>query len=121
MGTRLDKLAREGDKSNMPFGEMLRNPMLKRALEVSEERMGRVVGKLLASERVTTGLETLSSAIQAKETFDKGVRQALHAANLPSKDDVASLKQKLAELESMIDGLAAKVEREDPPDEDGRG
>ena len=51
MGTRLDKLAREGDKSNMPFGEMLRNPMLKRALEVSEERMGRVVGKLLASER----------------------------------------------------------------------
>jgi hypothetical protein len=106
----------------MPFGEMLRNPMLKRALEVSEERMGRAVGKLLASERVTTGLETLfSSAIQAKETFDKGVRQALHAANLPSKEDVASLKQKLAELESMIDGLAAKVEREDPPDEDGRG
>lgn len=96
--------------------------MLKRALEVSEERMGRVVGKLLASERVTTGLETLfSSAIQAKETFDKGIRQALHAANLPSKDDVASLKQKLAELESMIDGLAAKVEREDSPDEDGRG
>jgi len=96
--------------------------MLKRALEVSEERMGRVVGKLLASERLTTGLETLfSSAIQAKETFDKGVRQALHAANLPSKDDVASLKQKRAELEAMIDGLAAKVEREDPPDEDGRG
>ena len=89
--------------------------MLKRALEASEDRMGRVVGKLLASERVTTGLQTLfSSAMQAKETFDKGVRQALHAANLPSKDDVASLKQKLAELESMIDGLAAKVERDGP-------
>ncbi len=86
--------------------------MLKRALEASEERMGRFVGKLLASERVTTGLQTLfSSAVQAKETFDKGVRQALHAANLPSKDEVASLKQKLSELESMIDGLAAKVER----------
>ena len=54
--------------------------MLKRALEASEERMGRAVGKLLASERVTSGLQTLfSSAIQAKETFDKGVRQALHA------------------------------------------
>lgn len=105
----------------MPFGEMLKNPMLKRALAASEERMGRAVGKLLASERVTSGLQSLfSSAIQAKQTFDKGVRQALHAANLPSKDDVASLKQKLSDLESMIDGLAAKVDRAGPPDEDGR-
>jgi hypothetical protein len=105
----------------MPFGEMLKNPVLKRALEASEERMGRAVGKLLASERVTSGLQSLfSSAILAKQTFDKGVRQALHAANLPSKDEVASLKQKLSELESMIDGLAAKVDRAGPPDEDGR-
>jgi hypothetical protein len=103
----------------MPFGEMLKNPMLKRALQASEERMGRAVGKLLANERVTSGLQSFfTSALQAKETFDKGVRQALHAANLPSKDDVASLKQRLSELESMIDGLTAKVNRA-PPDEDG--
>jgi hypothetical protein len=44
-------------------------------------------------------------------TIDKGVRQALHAANLPSKEDVASLKRKLEELESMLDGLAERVER----------
>jgi len=105
----------------MPFGDMLRNPMLKRALEASEERMGRTVGKLLASERVTAGLQTLfSSVMQAKDTFDKGVRQALHAANLPSKDEVASLKQKLADLESMIDGLAAKVDRDGKAGDDDR-
>ena len=99
----------------MALRELLENPMLRRALAAGEDRMGRVVGKLLASDRVTSGLQTLvSSAIQAKSTFDKGVRQALHAANLPSADEVAALKQKLSELESMIDGLADKVGRADP-------
>ena len=105
----------------MALREMLENPMLRRALAAGEERMGRVVGKLLASDRVTSGLQTLvSSAIQAKSTFDKGVRQALHAANLPSADEVAALKQKLSELESMIDGLADKVGRTgEPPSGEG--
>ncbi len=96
----------------MALREMLENPMLRRAVAAGEERMGRVVGKLLASDRVTSGLQTIvTSAIQAKSTFDRGVRQALHAANLPSADEVAALKQKLSELESMIDGLADKVGR----------
>jgi hypothetical protein len=30
--------------------------------------------------------------------------------NLPSTDDVAELRRKLSELESLVDGLAAKVE-----------
>jgi hypothetical protein len=96
----------------MILDDVLRNPVLKKALQAGEERMGKVVGKLLASDRVSSGLSTLvSSALQAKTTFDKGVQQALHAANLPSKDDVAALKRRLDELESMIDGLSARVER----------
>ena len=94
----------------MILDDVLRNPVLRRALEAGEERMGRVMGKLLASDAVATGLQTLvSSALQAKQTFDKGVQQALHAANLPSRDDVAALKRKLEELESVIDGLSARV------------
>jgi hypothetical protein len=104
----------------MSLDDVLRNPMVKRALAAGEERMGRVVGKLLASDSVTTGLQTLvSSALQAKVTFDRGVQQALHAANLPSRDDVAALKKKLAELESMIDGLAERVPGPDGEPEDG--
>ncbi len=96
----------------MKLEDVLRNPVLKRALEAGEERVGKVVSGLLASDRITTGLQTLvGSALHAKETFDRGVGQALHAANLPSRDDVASLKKKLAELESMIDGLTERVER----------
>ena len=105
----------------MILDEMLRNPLLKRAMQAGEERVGRVVGKLLASDEITTGLQRLvGSALQAKETFDRGVKQALHAANLPSQDDVASLKRKLEELESMIDGLAERVDRA-PGRKDGDG
>jgi hypothetical protein len=31
--------------------------------------------------------------------------------NLPTTDDVAELKKRLAELESIIDGLAERIER----------
>jgi hypothetical protein len=99
----------------MKLQDVLRNPVLRRAVEAGEERVGKVVAGLLASDRITAGLQTLvGSALQAKETFDRGVGQALHAANLPSRDDVASLKKRLAELESMIDGLTERVERPSP-------
>ncbi len=94
----------------MILDDVLKNPALRRALAAGEERVGKVVGRLLSSEAVTSGLQGLvTSALQARETFDRGVQQALHAANLPSRDDVAALQRKLEELESMIDGLAARV------------
>ncbi len=93
----------------MLFDRVLENPLLKKALEAGEEQVGRVMGKLLAGG----GLETLAAtARQARETHERGVSQALHAANLPSKDDVAALKRRLAELEAMLDGLSEKVGRE---------
>jgi hypothetical protein len=97
----------------MPFGDVLKNPLLRRAIEAGEEQVGRVVGKLLAHDGVATGLQTLlSGAAHARETLEKGVSQALRAANLPSKEDVAGLRKKLEELEAMIDGLAERVDRE---------
>ncbi len=94
----------------MLWDDVLRNPMLKRALEAGEEQVGKVMGKLLASDGLTSGLQTLvANAMQARQTLEKGVSQALHAANLPSREDVAALKRRLEELESMLDGLADKV------------
>ncbi len=103
----------------MRFDELLENPMLKKALQAGEEKVGKVMGKLLASEGLTAGLQSLvSSALQAKGTFEKGVSQALHAANLPSRDDVAALKRRLEEIEEMIDGLADRI---GPPPGPGSG
>jgi hypothetical protein len=105
----------------MILDDVLRSPVLKKALEAGEQQVGRVMGRLLSSDRVTSGISSLvTSAVQAKQTFDRGVREALHAANLPSKDDVASLRRKLDELESMLDGLAARVEGNGAPAEAGR-
>jgi hypothetical protein len=66
----------------MPFDDLVRNPLLRRALEVGEDRVAKVMTRLLAT------------------------------ANLPSKDDVVTLRKKLEELEAMIDGLAERVDRD---------
>jgi polyhydroxyalkanoate synthesis regulator phasin len=96
----------------MPFGDILGNPLLQKALKAGEEHVGKVVGKLLANEGVASGVQTLlSGAVQARASLERGVSQALHAANLPSRDDVDALRRKLDELEAMIDGLAEKVDR----------
>jgi hypothetical protein len=102
----------------MLFDDVLKNPLVKKALEAGEEQVGRVMGKLLASDGLTGSLQSLATtARQARETLERGVSQALHAANLPSRDDVAALKRRLAELEAMLDGLSEKVGR----DGGGRG
>jgi polyhydroxyalkanoate synthesis regulator phasin len=96
----------------MPFGDILGNPLLQKALKAGEEQVGKVVGKLLADERVVSGVQTLlTGAAQARASLERGVSQALHAANLPSRDDVDALRRKLDELEAMLDGLAEKVDR----------
>ena len=106
----------------MTLDDLLKSPALRRVLSVGEERVGKVVGRLLASEAFTSGLQVLlTSALQARETFERGVQEALHAANLPSRGDVAALKRRLEELESLIDGLAARVGGPGAAREEGEG
>ncbi len=103
----------------MILDDVLKNPTLRKALAAGEEQMSKVMGRLLSNERVTTGLSGLvRSALQARETFDRGVQQALRAAHLPSREDVAALRRKLEELESMIDGLADRVGEPRPRSDD---
>src|SRR5512146_866966 len=90
---------------------LLRNPAVRKALAMGEERMGRLVTQLLSNEKVMHGVQTMvSSALNAKSTFDKGVKSAMQAVNLPSTEDVDELRRKLAELESVVDGLASKLD-----------
>jgi hypothetical protein len=94
----------------MILDDVLKNRTLRKALAAGEEQVGKVMGRLLSSEAVTTGLQGLvRSALSARETFDRGVQQALRAAHLPSREDVAALRRKLEELEAMLVGLADRV------------
>jgi hypothetical protein len=100
----------------MILDDLLRNPAVKRAMSAGEERVGKLVTQLLASERVVHGVQSmLSSALTAKSTFDRGVRTALGAVSLPTTEEVDELRRKLTELEAMLDGIAAKVDRSDKP------
>ncbi len=104
----------------MRFDDLVKNsPLLKKALAAGEEQVGKAIGTLLASDGLSGGLRAIASgAAQARETLEKGVQQALHAANLPSRDDVAALRRRLDELESLLDGRAEKV---DAPGRGGEG
>jgi uncharacterized protein YhaN len=98
----------------MMIDELLKNPVVKRALAAGEERMGKLVTQLLSSERVMHGVQTVvASALNAKSTLDKGVKTAMQAVNLPTTEDVEELRRKLSELETMLDGLAEKVARDE--------
>jgi len=85
----------------MAWGDVLRHPALRKALQEGEERLGRTVGKLLADERVASGAQ-------------RGIARALRAANVPSRGDVESLRRRIEELEAMLEGLRKK-------DRGGRG
>ena len=99
----------------MLFDDVLKNPVLKKALAAGEEQAGRVVAKVLSSEAVATGLQgLLSAASTARATLDAGLQTALKAANLPSAGEVQALKQKIDELEALIDELSARLD-ETPP------
>ncbi len=100
----------------MLFDRLLANPILKKALSVGEEQAGRVVTKVLASEAVATGLQGLiSAAATARTTLETGVQTALKAANLPSAGEVQSLKQKVDELEALLDDLSSRLDAAPPP------
>jgi hypothetical protein len=103
----------------MRFDDVLRNPLLQKALQAGEAQAGKVVGRLLSSEAVTSGLQNLlSAASSARATFNAGVQGALKAANLPSAGDVQALRQKIGELEQLIDDLSARLDQEEAADLD---
>ncbi len=92
---------------------ILKSPAVRKALAMGEERMGRLVTQLLSNEKVMHGVQTVvSSALQAKSTLDKGVKTAMGAVNLPSTEDVEELRRKLSELESVVDELGQKLDRQ---------
>ncbi len=100
----------------MLFDDVLKHPVVKQVIASGEERATQVVGKLLADERVTKGLqEVLAAAAAARSTVESGLQAALHAANLPTAEEVRTMRQKLSELEAQVEALSARLERNGTP------
>ena len=90
---------------------MLRdNPMFKKMIETGEERMSKIASQLLSNEKFMGALQkTVTTAIEAKGTIEKGVQTALGAMNIPTAGDVKKLEGKLEELEKVFEGLSARI------------
>jgi uncharacterized protein YlxW (UPF0749 family) len=96
----------------MLFDDVLKHPTVKQVIASGEERATRVVGKLLSDERVSHGLqELLAAAAAARATVESGVQAALHAANLPSAEELRTMRQKLSELEAQVESLDTRLKQ----------
>jgi hypothetical protein len=95
----------------MLFDDVLRNPLLKKAIAAGEEQAGRVVGKLLSSDAIATGLQGLiTAASTARATFEAGVQTALKAAHVPAAGEVEALRHKVEDLEALVGNLSARLD-----------
>jgi len=98
----------------MLFDDLLKHPAVKQVIATGEEQATKVVGKLLSDQRVSQGLqELLAAAAAARATVESGVQAALHAANLPTADELRSMRQKLSELEAQVEALNSRFREED--------
>ncbi len=88
------------------------NPVMKKLVATGEERIGKLVQQLMANEKFVAGVQTIvTRAFSAKGVMDKTVRTALSAMNLPSTGDVEVLKEKIQELEQVLQAVEGKLDQ----------
>lgn len=88
------------------------NPVMKKLVATGEERIGKLVQQLMANEKFVAGVQTIMTrAFSAKGAMDKTLRTALSAMNLPSTGDVELLKEKIQELEQVLQQVEGKVDQ----------
>ncbi len=98
----------------MLFDDVLKHPVVKQVIATGEEQATKVVGKLLSDQRVSQGLqELLAAAAAARSTVEAGVQAALHAANLPTAEELRTMRQKLSELEAQVEALNSRFKFEE--------
>ena len=70
------------------------------------------VPALLSNERFVMAIQTLiQRTLSAKGVLDKSLRSALAAMNLPSTEDVESLRRKIADLDATLSRIESKLEK----------
>ncbi|HTP50278.1 MAG TPA: hypothetical protein VMK42_06250 [Anaeromyxobacteraceae bacterium] len=98
---------------------LLNHPIVKQARAAGEAQFGKAVAQLLSGDRTSALRAMLAAAGEARQRLDRGLRAALDAAQVPSTQDVEDLKRRLAEMEELIDRLAARLARKESGEDDG--
>ena len=86
------------------------NPVVKRLVQTGEAQVGKIVQQVLANEKFVSGIQTVvQTTLTAKGAFDRNIRVALSAMNLPSTQDLEIIRNKVGELEAVLVKLDEKV------------
>ena len=86
------------------------NPLVKKWVATGEAQVGKLAQQILANEKFVTGIQTVvQKTLGAKGAFDRNIRVALSAMNLPSTQDLEQLRGKVSELEAVLVKLDEKV------------
>lgn len=85
-------------------------------MNLGEDRMGELVGQLLANPSFAKTVErAVTSGLRAKQNVDSTLTTVFSAANVPTVDDISEVKTKLGELEDAMadveDRLVRLIER----------
>ncbi len=80
--------------------------VVKRILDRGEELIGKVTNQVLSNEQFLTALQTIiTRAVATKTRVDKNVQHALSSLNLPSTADLQKLRDRIGDLEELLDGM----------------
>ena len=86
------------------------NPVVQRLVQSGEAQVTRVVQAVLANEAFLGTVQSLvQTSLAAKGSFDKSLRAALGAMNLPSRTDLEALGERVGALEALVSELDARV------------
>ena len=121
--TRAKRSARRAAGNARTAGAMLRQTWgaAVTALSAAEEEMARQLKGLLRRNRITPGdasatISALRTRLERerrslKRALDSAVHGALASINVPSRQEVAELTQKVEELSRRIEGLGTSARR----------
>jgi polyhydroxyalkanoate synthesis regulator phasin len=86
------------------------NPMVKRLVETGEAQASKLVQQILSNEKFVSSIQSVvQTTLTAKGAFDRNIRAALGAMNLPSAGDLEQIRGKVSDLESLLAQLDDKV------------
>jgi len=79
-------------------------------LSLGEERMVEVLNQLVANETFVQMLQsTLESSQAAKTRVEQGLEGLAMSLNLPTLEDVNQVKERLSEVEGMLDAIESRI------------
>lgn len=85
--------------------------MLKQIKDMGEEQATRLATRLIANETFVLAVQALvSRTLRTREQLESAVRKVLSSLAVPTADDMETIADRLADIESQMDELFHRIE-----------